>query len=210
MKKLLIAIVLSSTFFVGVTAAKADKPVAVDSNGVETAWSDTTCADIKSGTIVDSANNPVTVGFDQFGYNYQAHMFNGTYDSSDRTLDGTYWGGTGDYVDDKLIMKWSDAWLANVDCNGDHKLDRGLVNGTVSGFSMGWLTNHVVGDYTLDGEVQNWTEFTKIVWTGTGDLWGAYTTIEDVWNDPAAEMHGINTKVGAPGFGLNEHWTVTE
>lgn len=100
-------------------------------------------------------------------------MFNGTYDSVDRNIDGTYWGDTGDYVDDKLVMKWSDAWLANVDCNGDGKLDRGLVDGVPSGISKGWLTNHVVGDYTLDGNVQNYTDFVKIVWTGPDSpLWG--------------------------------------
>src|SRR3989344_8973093 len=70
------------------------------------------CATIKGGTITDSAGDPIQTGYDQFGYNYQAHIFNGTYDSSDRVLDGTYWGDTGNYVDDTLIMKWSDAWLA--------------------------------------------------------------------------------------------------
>lgn len=166
------------------------------------------CETIKSGNITDSAGNPVVSGYDQFGYNYQAHMFNGTYDSSDRTIDGTYWGGTGDYVDDKLMMKWSDAWLANVDCNGDHKLDRGLVDGIVGGTSMGWLTNHVVGDYTLDGNVQNYTDFVKIVWTGPGSpLWGQYTIIQEVWNDPAGGLNGLYSKIGTPGLGLNDQWT---
>ena len=166
------------------------------------------CETIKSGNITDSAGNPVVSGYDQFGYNYQAHMFNGTYDSSDRTIDGTYWGGTGDYVDDKLMMKWSDAWLANVDCNGDHKLDRGLVDGIVGGTSMGWLTNHVVGDYTLDGNVQNYTDFVKIVWTGPGSpLWGQYTIIQEVWNDPAGGFNGLYSKIGMPGLGLNDQWT---
>lgn len=27
---------------------------------------------------------------------------------------------------ENLVMTWSDDWLANVDCNGDGKLDRGL------------------------------------------------------------------------------------
>ena len=91
------------------------------------------CATIASGTILDSAGNPIALGYDQFGYNYQAHMFNGTYDSSDRVLDDTYWGFTADWVDDSLIMKWSDAWLATVDCNGAGKLDRGLVDGVARG-----------------------------------------------------------------------------
>ena len=49
------------------------------------------CATINDGTITDSAGNFIATGYDQYGYNYQAHMFNGTYDSSDRTLDGMYW-----------------------------------------------------------------------------------------------------------------------
>lgn len=108
------------------------------------------CTTIQKGTLTDSFGNPITMGYDQFGYNYQAHDFNGTYDSSDRVLDGTYFGSTGDYVDDRLRMKWSDSWLANKDCNGDSKLDRGLVDGVASGTSMGWLTNQVEGEY-LDG-----------------------------------------------------------
>src|SRR3989344_7223245 len=112
------------------------------------------CATIKGGTITDSAGDPIQTGYDQFGYNYQAHMFNGTYDSSDRTLDGTYWGdpASADYADDGLIMKWSDPWLANVDCNLDGKLDRGLVDGVVGGTSLGWLTNQNEGDYDSDGD----------------------------------------------------------
>ena len=166
------------------------------------------CATIAGGTIVDSAGNPVTVGYDQFGYNYQAHMFNGTYDSSDRNLDGTYWGVTDDFVDDKLMMKWSDDWLANVDCTGDGKLDRGADAG---GISQGWLTNHVEGDYDSDGDGTqdaHFTDFVKIVWVGPGgSLWRQYDIIQEVLNDPAAGLHGLQMKIGAPGFGLNDHWT---
>ncbi|HAX82864.1 MAG TPA: hypothetical protein DCY40_09905 [Actinobacteria bacterium] len=162
------------------------------------------CATIQGGTITDSAGNPLSVGFDEFGYNYQAHLFVGTYDSSDRVLDGTYWGLTGDYVDDVLMMKWSEDWLANVDCNDDGKLDRGT-----SGVSLGWLTNHIIGDYVdADGNVQHYTNFVKIVWTGPGSpLWNEYTVIEEVYNDPAAGFNGLLTKLGAPGLGLNDHWT---
>lgn len=165
------------------------------------------CDTIKSGNITDSAGNPLSTGFDEFGYNYQSHLFVGTYDSSDRTIDGTYWGSTGDYVDDKLMMKWSDDWLSNKDCDGDGKLDRGA--GPSYGTSQGWLTNHVMGDYfDGDGNVQKYTYFAKIVWVGPGgDLWGQYTIIQEILNDPAAGYHGLQMKVGAPGFGLNDHWT---
>lgn len=169
------------------------------------------CATIQGGTITDSAGNPVSVGFDQFGYNYQAHLFVGTYDSVDRNLDGTYWGSTGDYVDDTLIMKWSNSWLANVDCNGDGKLDRGLVDGVVGGTSLGWLTNEVTGDYDSDDDgVQDahYTWFEKIVWVGPGgSLWGQYEVIQQVGNDPTGGFNGLQFKVGAPGFGLNDQWT---
>jgi len=169
------------------------------------------CATISGGTITDSAGNPISLGYDEFGYNYQAHLFVGTYDSSDRVLDGKYWGLTGDYVDDSLMMKWSNAWLANVDCDDDGKLDRGLVNGVVGGISKGWLTNHVVGDYDSDGngsQDAHFTDFVKIVWVGPGGaLWNEYEIIQEVWNDPAGGFHGLYSKVGAPGFGLNDHWT---
>lgn len=169
------------------------------------------CATIQGGTITDSAGNPLSVGFDQFGYNYQAHLFVGTYDSVDRNLDGTYWGSTGDYVDDVLTMKWSNEWLANVDCNGDHKLDRGLEDGVVGGISRGWETNHVIGDYDSDGDgIQDahYTYFVKIVWVGPGgSLWGEYQIIEEVYNDPVGDVTGLYYKDGAPGLGLYDHWT---
>ena len=209
-KKLYVLVVFMFVLLLGTSTALAAKPVQTDGAGNETAWEamNIGCATIQDGTITDSAGNPLSTGYDQYGYNYQAHMFNGTYDSVDRNLDGTYWGQTGDFVDDNLMMKWSDEWLANVDCNNDNKLDRGLVNGIVGGISLGWETNHVEGDYLdADGNLQHYTYFVKIVWTGTGPLWGAYTTIEEVYNDPSAGINGLSLKIGAPGFGLNDQWT---
>ncbi|MEK7598632.1 MAG: hypothetical protein AAB487_02755 [Patescibacteria group bacterium] len=198
MKKLLVGASLAVfAFALSVSFAFAAKPTA--------------CATIKDGTITDSAGNPISSGYDQFGYNYQAHMFNGTYDSSDRTLDGTYWGDTGDYVDDKLMMKWSDPWLANVDCDNNGKLDRGLVDGVIGGTSVGWLTNQINGDYDSDGngtQDAHYTWFDKIIWVGPGgSLWGEYEIIQEVVNDPADGLHGLQFKIGAPGFGLNDQWT---
>lgn len=167
------------------------------------------CENIQSGNITDTAGNPLSTGYDDFGYNYQSHMFNGTYDGADRVMDGAYWGQTGDFVDDKLIMKWSDEWLSNLDCNGDGKLDRGLVKGVVGGTSKGWLTNQIEGDYTdSEGVNRNYTYFAKIVWTGPGSpLWGQYTTVQEIENDPFNGTKGLQVKLGAPGFGLNDQWT---
>ncbi len=164
------------------------------------------CVSIKDGTLVDSVGNPLVLGFDVYGYNYQAHEFVGTYDSADRVLDGKYYGQTGDFVDDKLAMKWSDKWLSNKDCDGDGKLDRGS-----SGTSQGWLTNHVVGDYDSDEDgIQDatYTDFVKIVWVGPGgDLWGEYHIIMEVYNDSLGGDHGLLYREGPPGFGLNDGWT---
>jgi len=101
------------------------------------------CATIQDGTIY--AKDGVTLietGYDEFGYNYQAHMFNGRYCDYDRVLGG-------DYCDDSLIMKWNDAWMSNKDCNSDDRLDRHFGYDTYIG-SGAWLTNHQTGFYDED------------------------------------------------------------
>lgn len=181
------------------------------------------CASIQGGTITDSGGSTIHVGYDQFGYNYQAHKFNGTYDSSDRNLDGTYWGDVADYVDDKLAMKWNDAWLSNKDCDGDNKLDRHF--GHVSYIGSGaWLTNNVEGEYYgPDGNVCHYTYFVKIVAVSSTDvlvsgiwhdssgveigpeIWGQFAIIQSVYNDPCGGSHGIEYLSPArPGLGNRE------
>lgn len=189
MKKLLVFLSLAVVFAFTATSAFAAKPT-------------NTCITIKSGILKDTKGNPITLGYDQWGYNYEAHMFNGFADNYSRPAVPVTSG-------DKLIMKWSDSWIANVDCDGDGKLDRGLVDGVASGISKGWLTNHYVGNYVDDqGETQHYTDFSKIVWTGPGSpLWSQYTIIEEVWNDSGASFHGLYSKDGTPGFGLNNQWT---
>ena len=117
------------------------------------------CTTIQDGTLVDSAGNIIVVGYDKWGYNYQAHMFNGWYWNSSRpdvpwtkeTLEAagksTTW----------LIMKWNDAWLSNKDCDGDGLLDRHYGFDSYIG-SGAWCTNHQSGEYTNDaGEICKWT-----------------------------------------------------
>jgi hypothetical protein len=144
MKRLFMSALIISLFVVAASVANAQ------------------CVKIKDGTVTDSDGNKILPGYDQFGYNYQAHMFNGTYDSSDRTLDGAYWGITDEFSNDKLIMKWSDEWLSNQSCDGNFILDRGGLGG--DGTSKGWLTNHVEGDYIKDGDSHHYTYFVKIVY----------------------------------------------
>jgi hypothetical protein len=111
------------------------------------------------------------------------------------------------------VKKWSDDWLANVDCNGDGKLDRGLTGTTSTGTSMGWVTNHFEGDYMgSDGEMHHYTYFVKIAYDnglacGKGEptcIWGLYTIIEELQNDLFGGYGGrikFVNKLTGPGLG---------
>ncbi len=165
----------------------------------------TACTTIQSGTITDGYGNPLRTGYDQWGYNYQAHMFNGLYENYTRPMPPV------SESDTALQMKWSDAWLSNKDCDGDGKLDRGLGTDT-PGSSQGWLTNHMHGSYLgSDGETHNWTYLVKIVYMPSGcetanQIWGLYCIIEEVNNDPFGGFHGVDRShlINPAGLG---YWT---
>lgn len=205
-KKLFVLVLVLSLLLMTTSTVLAEKPVQTDAYGNEIAWenSNPSCTSIQDGGITDKDGNPITTGYDQYGYNYQAHMFNGYAANYSRPAVLVTSG-------DKLMMKWSDAWIANVDCNGDGKLDRGLVNGISNGISQGWLTNEYTGWYDSDADGvldAHYTDFIKIVYTGSGSpLWGSYTVLQEVYNDPVGGYHGVLSKSIAPGFGLNDQWT---
>jgi hypothetical protein len=161
------------------------------------------CTTIPSGELVTSAGDVITPGYDQWGYNYQAYIFNGGY--CDAYRDAAW---CQPYKDVELIMKWNDAWLSNKDCNDDGLLDRhyGLASYIGSG---AWLTNYQAGEYELDGQTCVWNYFVKIVaapadanavggiWyaadgTEIGPvIWGSFAIIQQVENDPCAGIHGL-------------------
>jgi len=147
------------------------------------------CVTIQDGVLTYSAGHyldveSLMVGYDPYGYNYQAHMFKGSYANS-------YLGGAGfppyegdddtyltenpdaanhwawPYRDVQLTMKWSDVWISNKDCNDDGKLDRGYDCDPISAGSSAcvgaWLTNHQSGEYKEDDEICKWNYFVKIV-----------------------------------------------
>jgi hypothetical protein len=125
------------------------------------------------------AGDPIPTGFDDFGYNYQGHMFKGYYVN-------VYLGGAGfgpyegddeaylaefpaaeshwawPYRDVQLVMKWNDAWLSNMDCDDDDVLDRHYGFDSYIG-SGAWETNHQWGEYEEGGQVYKWNYFVKIV-----------------------------------------------
>ena len=99
-------------------------------------------------------------GFDQYGYNYQARLFNGLLGNADRDSDPiTFWGGIndvtpldtdGDGTDDTiitvpvagthLVMKWDKAW------------DNYRFGGGPLTVGM-WCTNHDMLDGTSTGSI---------------------------------------------------------
>ena len=138
------------------------------------------CTTIQDGVLTYSAGHylagqPLQVGYDIFGYNYQGHVFNGSYFNA-------YAGGAGfppyegddqaylqenptaaahwawPYRDVQVLMKWNDAWLSNKDCDGDGTLDRHYRFDSYVG-SGAWETSHMWGE-DEDGA---WSYFVKIV-----------------------------------------------
>jgi hypothetical protein len=201
MKKVLIGIAVLAmvAFMVGVVTHDA-------------AAQKTKCKTIQSGLLKDANGNPITTGYDMWGYNYQAMMFNGYFGNYSRPTVPVVSG-------DNLEMKWNDAWLSNQSCDGNFELDRhyGYLSYRGSG---AWLTNHQSGDYVLDGRTIHWTYFVKIVaapldaflqngmWYEASGIeigaaiWGDFAVLQEIYNDPGTGDHGILYKspVG-PGLG---------
>jgi len=140
-------------------------------------------------------------GFNEYGYNYRAHIFNGYYANVylGREEEGSWLPYEGDteaylnenpgveskwywpYRDVRLVMKWNDAWLSDKDRDGDGKLDRHYGYDSYIG-SGAWETNHQSETYIgEDGKKHRWTYFVKIIAVPEGatlqnSIW--YTTEE--------------------------------
>ncbi len=162
------------------------------------------CTTIQSGELFNSADDVITTGYDEWGYNYQAHLFNGMYCDSYRDA-----AWCQEYTDVELLMKWNDAWMSNKDCDGDGLLDKHYGYNSYIG-SGAWLTNHQSGWVEVNGKMLKWTYFTKIVaapadahvkggywYTIDGIeigavLWEAFAIIQEISNDPSSGEHGLN------------------
>lgn len=139
------------------------------------------CTTIQDGVLTYSDSNEIIpLGKDKWGYNYQAHMFNGWYWNNKRP-EPAYTKDTIDTAPSKtwLIMKWSDEWLSNKDCDGDGKLDRGYScnpeNPNSSACDGAWLTNHQWGSYEDEetGKTCKWEYFVKIVYVNPDNAYKA-------------------------------------
>ena len=136
-------------------------------------------------------------GFDEFGYNDTARMFQGSADGVDRNLDGTVWGDPA-YANDHLVMKWNRAWdLCNENGYDDPEFCLGA-----------WTTNGWNG-MMPDGSQSNWHY--KIIWVGSAaenseywvpggySIWGNYEVISDHGVDASGHQvyaHGVPNGLG--------------
>jgi hypothetical protein len=170
------------------------------------------CTTIQDGTLLASTGDIIETGFDQWGYNYQAHIFNGKYCDA---YHNAAWCEP--YANDDLVMKWNDAWLSNKDCGIDGKpgsapdglLDRYYGFESYIG-SGAWETNHQKGTYVDgSGKKQRWEYFVKIVaapadahveggaWVAADGteigpvIWGAFAIVQEVYNDTGTGEHGV-------------------
>jgi hypothetical protein len=188
------------------------------------------CTRIKDGVLTYSAGHhlagqALSQGYDSFGYNYQAHMFNGLFANVYLGADGypPYHGDTEDYLaanpgaaglwywpqrDLNLVMKWNDAWLSNMDCDGNGSLDRHYGFASYIG-SGAWETTHMRGTYYVgDQACELKSSNTKIVampadatlnggvWYAPNGteigvmIWSEFAIVHDVQNDPCYGLHG--------------------
>lgn len=174
------------------------------------------------------AAKPAGKGFDQYGYNYQARIFNGLFGNADENRpsgDGnpdTYFGDStnsygyldtdGEYHEilvnvagSHLVMKWSDAWHMAV--FGPDNL-RGTGDEVPWGEGA-WCTNHVEGTGTIfdiDGNViyaGHLTILSKIKWVGdttgyTNPIWGMMAVIQKVVSKQGAVFMETPGGLGSP------------
>jgi hypothetical protein len=119
----------------------------------------TECTTIKDAVkegqpLISPYGDMAVMGFNEYGFNYQAHLFNG--DFCDHFIE--YREGqpqhewcVENFEGVKFISRWSDTLLSNVDCNGDGYLDFNLnLYGTDA-----WVTTKIFGD--------GWFEYMKFL-----------------------------------------------
>jgi hypothetical protein len=126
-------------------------------------------------------------GFNQYGYNYGARIFNGSFNQWCQEAFSTTTSACdsilGNYANDKLIMKWNAQWDA---CNAN-----GYNNPT---YCLGaWVDNEFNGKFPGgSGEIWHY----KIIWVGSAEqnspywlpggypVWGNYEVVMDQGSDP--------------------------
>jgi hypothetical protein len=108
--------------------------------------------------VLSAINVVFAKGFDKFGYNYNARLFNGWYGYYDKNIEGGWVSGTGDAW---LVMKWSKNWIPMED------------------EPVGaWCTNHWTW-YSDDYDEDTWYGWdTKVNWNEETEPEAAYMVKE--------------------------------
>ena len=120
-----------------------------------------------------------SAGFDDYGYNDVAGIFNGPADGVDRIPDGKVWGDE-TYANDHLVMKWSKAWdeakYGGAPWTPDAWIDNewnGMVpggSGEVWHYKIVWVGSALENSpYWREGGYPVWGEFEVIMDQGTAD-----------------------------------------
>lgn len=133
-------------------------------------------------------------GFNEFGYNYGARIFNGPADGVDKKLDGMVWGDP-TYANDRLVMKWTSEWdrgnaekwanppytKAWEDNEWNGKVKNG--SGEVWHYKIIWVGSDLENSpYWRDGGYAVWNQFEVIMDhgqdpnSGPGQTWFAHAT----------------------------------
>ncbi len=155
---------------------------------------------VKTATSLSKKGTDNGYGYNEYGYNYNAHMFKGSYFNVYAEKAGfppyngddvsylennpdaaSYWAWP--YRKTNVLMKWNDAWLSKTKERPSNYIGSGA-----------WLTNHMSG---VD-ENGHWTYFIKIVavpnnaikkgeiwYTSNGKeigpvIWGSFAIIQEV------------------------------
>lgn len=152
-------------------------------------------------TTIAFASQTTGNGFNQYGYNNTARLFNGTLNQwclkkgiTDSTVCGSYGFGS---ANDKLVMKWNAEW------------DRGNAEGWSNPPYNAWTNNEFNGN-VKDGSGFVWHY--KIVWvgeyvsdptlipSGAYGIWGQFAVIMDQGIDPI--LGHVSFALGSPaGYG---------
>lgn len=177
------------------------------------------------------AGQLMKVGYDVYGTDFQAHAFCGyyanivfwhwglpPYDGNDEAYLAANPGVAQNsylmtyvwpYRHDLLVIKWNDAWLSNMDGNGDGLLDGWYLGPDHMGTGA-WQTTHIKGSYIGDdGKKHNWEYLEKLVavpqdavkidgtwYTADGteigpSVFGSFAIVQSVYNDPCGGYHGL-------------------
>jgi hypothetical protein len=162
------------------------------------------CQKINDGGITTLAEDPIVMGYDIWGYNYQAHSFNGWYENVDRDGSPVSSGNI------RFKMKWNDVYLSNMDCDGDGHLDRHQGHANYYG-TRAWLTNTYMWSYIGDDGEVHWVHwFLKIVaqpYEGfncasvEGTPFNShFCVVKSDYRDPYGGSQGISALIS--GFGI--------